>query len=649
MGSRESSTRDGLIVALTAALVLLANLGGPRLWDDDEPRNAGCAREMLARGDWVVPTFNAELRTHKPVLVYWCMMVSYSLFGIHELSARLPSALAAIGTALLVWRMGRRLFGPSAGVWAGVAASTMFLLTVAGRWATPDSVLIFTTTLAMWCYVRSVFANPSESSPGEFSGDYLPRLLDAGRWFPRSWYSAAAIYAAMGLAVLAKGPVGLVLPTAVIGMFLLIQRLPKNTPAGQEITNWLARGQSLVLAAVRPFAPLHFLHTCWEMRPITAVLVVAAVAAPWYVAVGMATEGEFLRGFFLEHNLKRATSAMEGHRGGFWFYPLALLIGALPWSLLLGPLVLEVRRQSKSLAGISPGVTFALCWIGVFIGAFSVASTKLPNYITPCVPAAALLAGCIAAQLARTGFSPANRKQAAAVFGVWPQLSFISLAAVGVLLLLSAGAIGRVLLPGDYSLLIIGLAPLSAGLLGLWLWRADRATASLAVFAGGAMAMMLAIFAYGLDRIDRWQTSDQLLAAVFSRTAKPTIASYGVLEPSWVVYGRQPILELPLKTDKKTPATTLKTGPEQIREYLFEHYDGYVITTRSRLPELQPILPPGVEVLVEKPQFMKVKGKFDAQSPLCLKLTQEQLVVLGRNLPELPSPERAASLERLRR
>lgn len=648
MGSRESSTRDGLIVALTAALVLLANLGGPRLWDDDEPRNAGCAAEMLARGDWIVPTFNAELRTHKPVLVYWCMMVSYSLFGVHELSARLPSALAAIGTALLVWRMGRRLFGPAAGVWAGVAASTMFLLTVAGRWATPDSVLIFTTTLAMWCYFRSVFADPGENASSEFVGDFQPRLLEDGRWFPRSWRAAVAIYAAMGLAVLAKGPVGLVLPTAVIGMFLLIQRLPKSTPVAQEHASWLERLKYFAFSAVRPFAPLHFLQTCWEMRPITAILVVAAVAAPWYLAVGMATEGEFLRGFFLEHNLERARRAMEGHRGGLLFYPIALLIGTMPWSLLLGPLVLEVRRQSKSVTGISPGVTFALCWIGVFIGAFSVASTKLPNYITPCVPAAALLAGCIAAQLARAAFSQISRKQAAAVFGVWPQLSFVSLAAVGVLLLLSAGAIGRVLLPGDYSLLVIGLAPLFAGLLGLWLWRTDRATASLGVFAGGAAAMMLAIFAFGLERIDRWQTSDQLLAAVFSRTAKPTIASYGVLEPSWVVYGRQPILELPHKADASTKVAK-KSGPEQIREYLLEHFDGYVITTRSRLAELQPILPPGVEVLVERPQFMKVKGKFDTQAPLCLKLTQEQLVVLGRNLPELPSPERAASLERLRR
>ena len=70
----------GLVVAV-AAFVMLTNLGGPRLWDRDEPRNAGCAKEMLQRGDWVVPTFNAQLRSHKPALLYWCIMSSYLALG----------------------------------------------------------------------------------------------------------------------------------------------------------------------------------------------------------------------------------------------------------------------------------------------------------------------------------------------------------------------------------------------------------------------------------------------------------------------------------------------------------------------------------------------------------------------------------------
>ena len=76
------------VVTLAAAVVMLTNLGGPRLWDRDEPRNAGCAREMLERGDWIVPTFNAELRPHKPVLQYWCIMSAYSVWGVLDGGSR---------------------------------------------------------------------------------------------------------------------------------------------------------------------------------------------------------------------------------------------------------------------------------------------------------------------------------------------------------------------------------------------------------------------------------------------------------------------------------------------------------------------------------------------------------------------------------
>ena len=78
-----------VVLVAVAALVFFTNLGGNRLMDRDEPRNAGCAAEMLARHDWVVPTFNAELRTHKPVLTYWFIMSGYAIFGVNEFGAQI--------------------------------------------------------------------------------------------------------------------------------------------------------------------------------------------------------------------------------------------------------------------------------------------------------------------------------------------------------------------------------------------------------------------------------------------------------------------------------------------------------------------------------------------------------------------------------
>ena len=164
-------------VVVVAAFVMLTNLGGPRLWDRDEPRNAGCAREMLQRWDWVVPTFNAELRVHKPVLLYWGIMGSYLVFGVNEFAARLPSALAAIGSALCVYLMGRRLFGPRAGVWAGIALATSLCSCVAGRAATPDSLLVLCTCLAMTIFVCGTFRPRFETTPDDAAA---ASLISAG-------------------------------------------------------------------------------------------------------------------------------------------------------------------------------------------------------------------------------------------------------------------------------------------------------------------------------------------------------------------------------------------------------------------------------------------------------------------------------------
>ena len=178
-----------IIIVAVSSLVLFTNLGGPRLWDRDEPRNAGCAAEMMERGDWVVPFFNAELRHHKPILLYWLLMSAYGVFGVNEFSARFWSAALAVGTVLATYGIGRRLFHANVGFWAAVILATSLMFDVAGRAATPDSALIFCSTAALLIYVLTAF--PAD-----------------GTYFPQRWWAAGAMYALMGLAVLAKGPIG---------------------------------------------------------------------------------------------------------------------------------------------------------------------------------------------------------------------------------------------------------------------------------------------------------------------------------------------------------------------------------------------------------------------------------------------------------
>jgi 4-amino-4-deoxy-L-arabinose transferase-like glycosyltransferase len=139
--------RDQALIVVVAASVIFFQLGAARLWDRDEPRNAGCAIEMLERGDWIVPVFNAELRAHKPILLYWLMMSAYGVLGVSEFAARFWSAALGVGTVVITYHVGRRLFDAATARWAAVVLATALMFDVAARAATPDSVLIFCSTL----------------------------------------------------------------------------------------------------------------------------------------------------------------------------------------------------------------------------------------------------------------------------------------------------------------------------------------------------------------------------------------------------------------------------------------------------------------------------------------------------------------------
>src|SRR5258708_28900084 len=147
--------REGLVLVALAAVIFLTGLGGTRLWDDDETFFAQTAREMFERGDLVVPWFNQSLFADKPPFMYWMMIGAYHVFGVTEFAARLPSALFGIATVLLLWRLGRILYSPGVGFWAGMILTTSLNFVVISRAATTDAELIFFCTLPIYLFVRA--------------------------------------------------------------------------------------------------------------------------------------------------------------------------------------------------------------------------------------------------------------------------------------------------------------------------------------------------------------------------------------------------------------------------------------------------------------------------------------------------------------
>lgn len=618
-----------LLIAI-AIVVLFTNLGSARLWDRDEPRNAGCAREMMERGDWVTPMFNDELREQKPVLLYWLIMSAYSVFGVSEFAARFWSAALAVATVLMTYSMGRRLHSHQAGFWSALALATCLMFVVAGRAATPDSVLIFCCTAALTFFVHGTFANPeslTRSSAGERDAD-TQSLRESGNWrlkhgkpFPQQWPFVVGMYSCMALGVLAKGPVGLVLPTAVIGMFGLLIRLPqqKDSPANQ--LGWVARS---IRSIYRTFAPKHFIATVWSMRPFTAIALVLLIAAPWYVWVGLRTEGDFLAGFFLKEHFGRATTSFENHSGPIYYYPMAMLVGFFPWSIFALPTLLMWDRsmsgtqdsgQERSVGRLS--LVFLACWVGVYVGVFTIAQTKLPSYVTPCYPALALATGIYLAD-ARWLRVPTM------VF--WTRGAFATMTLVGVGLAIALPLVAREYLPGLEWLGALGIVIMIGGILGFWMaWKDQWSQARLA-FGTAAVLFTATLFGLGTVWADRHQESNILLSAIDEHrsTVTPDLASVGVLESSWVYYSHRPIFEIDLQNSteaesassdpfQRTKFWAPKVRPE-LHEFLQASEDPFLITRASEWAWLQDQLPDDFEVLARANYFLK----------------NEELVVIGR-------------------
>lgn len=555
--------RHWLWIVLVGGFVYLTNLGSTHLWDVDEAIFSRCSVEMLERGDWVTPYYNGEVFGHKPPVMYWFQMVAFGAFGETEFAARLFSAVFGIGTLLLTYELGRILFGARAGLWSALILAGCLNFAVIARAATPDAYLAFFCTLAMLVLVRGTH-NKSDAN-------WQPAL-------PADWKTYALSYVAMGIAVLVKGPVGVVLPMAVWGMFLLIEQRRREDNAETRSNAWYR-------TIGRWFAPLYFLKTVWRMRPITAVAIVLAVAAPWYVWVGYRSDGVFLQEFFFKHNLGRATTAMDSHSGPFYYYLLAICIGTFPWCMLLAPMLDNLIRAIRAAEATRAAYTLLACWICVWVGCFSLVSTKLPSYIIPAYPAIAV---CFAAVVDRwlSGVDVSRCHK-------WLRNAWGTTAAVGVGMLIVMPIVLHKYLPGEWAPAMIGFVPLIGAAIGLVMYSYRRLRPSLIALAALGVLFPVGLLGFAVLPIDGYQNSPRLAAMVRSQSeGMPMLASHSYLPPSMVYYHGEAITQL--------------NSAEAISHYFAEHpHDAFLVTTSSQYERIAGKLPAEVSVVARDRRFLR--------------------------------------------
>jgi 4-amino-4-deoxy-L-arabinose transferase-like glycosyltransferase len=327
-----SRFRDLGVLLIAFGTLFFQFLGRLPLIDPDEGRYIEIPREMLERGDFVTPMLNYVKYFEKPPLHYWLNALSLSVFGENEFAARFAGTLCGLLTVLVTYHLGRALMGRRTGLYGAILLGTAGGFLVQSRINFTDMTLTFFLTGAFACFALAL--HEDEDRRAKYF--YL-------------------FYLFMALAVLAKGLIGIVLPGAVIFLYLLLTK------------SWRILGQ---------------------MRLVSGGALFLLVCAPWFVLVSLRNP-EFAQFFFIHEHFQRFLTQVHHRYQPLWFFIPVLAGTMLPWSTFIPAALLKGWRERDTRGQ----ALFLLLWAGVIFAFFSKSSSKLVPYILPVFPPLALLIG----------------------------------------------------------------------------------------------------------------------------------------------------------------------------------------------------------------------------------------------------------------
>jgi len=342
----KSATRNYVLFFLVCVAFHVLGTWSVPLVDRDEPRFAEASREMIERGDYIVPRFNNQLRLDKPPLAYWAQVASYRIFGQNDFAARFPSAVAAALVAMSILAWGRQIGGDRVGWWAAIVFTLSLQTFLHAKAAVADMWLVFFVTTAHWAGYQLIENRES-------------RIENRGKW----WF---VFYISLAFGFLAKGPIAWT-PLLTIGAMKCFLR-------------------DVALAA--------------RFKFVRGILLMLAIVALWGVPALIQTHGEFLQIGIGRHVIGRSFVTMESHglnsTGGYLlllpFYFLTIFISFFPWSIKVPTLTKKLWRERGQTADGQYIDSYLLVGAAIIFVIFTVIKTKLPHYTLPAFPLLALLA-----------------------------------------------------------------------------------------------------------------------------------------------------------------------------------------------------------------------------------------------------------------
>jgi len=486
-----------IFLLIVGSLLLLIGLGDMGLTDRDEGSNAEAAREMLETGDWISPTLNYQPRYAKPAFVYWVISSSYALFGVNEFTARLPSAIFGLGLLFLQYLFLNRLLGSA----IAFSGSLILLLNAEfiglHRMVMTDPELVFFTTLATYSFWVG------------FHGE--------GRERQFLWL----FYIGMAFAMLAKGPVGIIIPLLAVIPYLTLTRQWKKYFAGG--------------------------------KPVLGWAMFLLIAAPWYLAM-FAIHGADYVAAAQANTTGRFANPMEGHGGTLLFYFPILLVGFFPWSGFLPVGIYQSLKEWRSFRSGKKGgngedglLVFCSLWIIGILVFFTISATRLPHYILPLFPAASLLVAVMWSRFLRKP-SPAGLTTSVRIILITGYILSIALISVpGIfeafkskiaLEFPAAAEIGV-----GYSPLVLGAGVfLSVVLFRHLVWHDTKRPQAFWVLSGGMGALLLIVLLFALPHYGKYFVNPpQQLATIAGLNLGPgdRLIQFGRKRPSLAFYAKR--------------------------------------------------------------------------------------------------------------
>ena len=559
MESSLSGRRFVLIVILAlAAAPYFMRLGASSLWDSNEAFYAETPREMIESGDYINPSFNYQPRFNKPPLCYWVVVVFYKIFGVSEAAERLAIALAALVMIATAYGLGRCAFSVEAGLLAGIG------LAAAPRFMMFSRRIMIDVYLAMFMALALLLFILSERQP------------------KRRRLYRIAMYAAIGLGVLTKGPVAALLPAFAFLIYLAVYRRRKQI-------------RDLMLP--------------------TGVAIIGLIVLPWYFAVYAQHGWGHIQTFILKDNLSRYVQQAWGPSRGLLFYIGVIAGDYFPWSLFVVPALWceardrlgftrgSSRKQSATSIEdaaspaatqptVDPHTALLVIWIIVIVVFFSLSKSKEDLYILPIYPAVAALVGKLLARWLTEKDSSRRHvlvRAAALILG-----AVLAVVGVGVLYLFGSGAQAYELSGAT----AIGSIALAGGLLAS---AAAAAKKSLAAVLGSVVAVIVfnwVFVLWTLPDFERYKPVRALCELISSGPPDALAGYYRLASPSMTFYLRRPIFEY--------------YSREEIDSALGSGKNVYCVMTAADYDSLKPQLGLPTYVLATRPMFqVKLKGLLD--------------------------------------